>query len=71
MKTLLLLPILALVSCDQVVPSYTVDGSGRDWINDPVQTLPASQVTPNVRVPLPNELGGGTIDIPINITPTK
>lgn len=62
---------VSLVSCAQVVPSYTVDGEGIEWGENPVQTLPASRVTPNVRVPLPEQLGGGSVVVPIVITPSK
>jgi hypothetical protein len=68
MKTLLILPLFLLTSC---VKSYSVDGTGRDWEASPVQVLPASRVTPLADIPLPDELGGGIITVPIVVVPTK
>lgn len=68
MKTLLALASLSLCSC---VNSYQVDGAGRDWVANPVQTLPANRVTPLADVPLPSSIGGGVVTVPIVITPTK
>lgn len=59
---------LLLPSCG-VVKSYEVDGAGLDWQASPVQVLPASRVAPLVDVPLPREIGGGAVQIPIR--PTK
>lgn len=54
-----------LTSCEGLVASYTVDGSGLDWEENPVQELEPSRVVPNVDVPLPEKLGGGSITVPI------
>jgi hypothetical protein len=68
MKPLLFSLILLLPSC---VNSYLVDGAGRDWVANPVQTLPANRVTPLADVPVPSTLGGGVISFPIIITSEK
>ena len=62
-----------LVSCSNILPSYTVDGTGRDWVTEPIQVLPADRVRPNINLQLPEQLGGESILIPvkINIEPTK
>lgn len=59
---------VALPSC---VTKYQVDGTGRDWVAEPVQVLPASRVTPIADVPLPDDLGGGTVEVPIVISRQK
>ena len=61
-----------MASCNgSLIPSYNVDGSGLDWVAQPIQTVPASKVTPNINIPLPSQIGGGTILVPIIIEPTK
>lgn len=68
---LLSVALAGLTMTASCVSKYRVDGSGRDWVNQPVQVLPASRVTPIADVPLPDELGGGTIEVPIVISPQK
>ena len=68
-------PIMVAMLCLSMLPScvnsYQVDGTGYDWKTNPIQKLPASRVIPIVDVPLPSELGGGTVEVPITIQPTK
>jgi hypothetical protein len=71
MKYIPLIIIPFLASCSGLVDSYTVDGTGLDWTVKGVQTLPPERVTPNIRVPLPNQVGGGHVVVPIVVLPTK
>lgn len=62
---LLLVSAFSLVSCNamnEYVPSYQVTNSGKNWKKGETRTVPAKDVSPNVK--LPNELGGSTITIP-------
>lgn len=73
-KSFVLLTTLAalfVASCTGLVDSYTVDGTGLDWENQPVQVIEPERVTPNVNVSLPDRIGGGVITVPIRVTPTK
>lgn len=62
---LLLGALLCLLLPSCAVESYTVDGSGLDWSQDPVQVLEPERVTPNVRLTAPERLGGGSVMVPV------
>jgi len=65
---LIIVTYLVCLSCAST--EYRVDGSGLDWGNSPIQTLPSDRVTPIVGVNLPDQLGGGTAKLPI-VIPNK
>jgi hypothetical protein len=73
MKTKLAIFLAIFLACitPSCVNSYQVDGAGRDWVENPVQVLPANRVTPLADVPLPSTLGGGFISVPIVVIPDK
>lgn len=64
-----IIPCFAFVSCGTVVSEYTVNGAGRDWVSQPIQTLPASRVAPTIDIPA-GWTGGYKLP-PISIAPQK
>lgn len=57
-----------LASCG--VTAYDVDLSGSDLSrldDSPVVRVEADKVTPVVSVDLPNEIGGATVDVPVEV----
>lgn len=71
MKSLLIiLPLLALASCQSV--NYQVTNNSDTALEVGETRLFSSEdVMPVADVKLPDQLGGGVVSVPINITPSK